>query len=69
LILRQSGCSFLTLLFDLQIQTTGSSAVVYGRSISGVGAEGVLPARSQAVAEEFRDELIQRAKNLKNQGL
>jgi len=35
----------------------------------GGGAEGRLPAVSMAVGEQLRDELIQRARQSKNQGL
>lgn len=48
-------------LSDLQIQTAGVS----GR----IGAEGRLPGLSKEVAEQLRDELIQRARQSKNQGL
>ena len=55
-------------LSDLQIQTAGASAVVYGRRMAGVGAEGRLPALDKNVAEQLREELIRRAKGAK-QGL
>jgi len=35
----------------------------------GGGAEGRLPAVSMEVAEQLRDELIQRTRQYKNQGL
>lgn len=50
-------------LSNLQIQTAGSGA------INGVVAEGVLPCLSQAIAEQLRDELIQRARTVKSQGI
>lgn len=53
-------------LSDLNIQTAGMSATV-GRS--GGGAEGRLPGVSREIAEQLRDELIQRARQAKNQGL
>lgn len=56
-------------LSSLHIQTAGSSAVVAGRSMVGVGAEGQLPGISKEVAEQLRDELINRATKLKNQGV
>jgi len=56
-------------LSDLQIQTAGASAVVSRYGMSGVGAEGRLPGLQKEVAEQLRDELIQRAHNSKNQGL
>ncbi len=56
-------------LSDLKIQTAGSSAVSYGRGrISGMGAEGYLPGLDRQVAEQLREELIKRAKGVK-QGL
>jgi len=56
-------------LSDLNIQTAGASATVSRYRIMGGGAEGRLPAVSMAVAEQLRDELIQRARQSKNQGL
>lgn len=56
-------------LSDLQIQTAGASAVVSRYGMAGVGAEGRLPGLSREVAEQLRDELIQRARQSKNQGL
>lgn len=56
-------------LSDLQIQTAGNSAVITRYGMAGVGAEGRLPALSQEVAEQLRDELIKRAHQPKNQGL
>ena len=53
-------------LSDLNIQTAGMSAIA-GRY--GGGSEGRLPALSREVAEQLRDELIQRARQSKNQGL
>ncbi|MDP2656050.1 MAG: PH domain-containing protein [bacterium] len=49
-------------LSDLNIQTAGSS-------VPGVISEGRLPAVSKEVAERLRDELLQRARQSKNQGL
>jgi len=49
-------------LSDLQIQTAGMSSGV-------VGTEGRLPGLSFEEAERLRDELIQRARRSKNQGL
>jgi len=56
-------------LSDLSIQTAGTSATISRYGMSGISAEGRLPATSMKVAEELRDELIQRARNSKNQGL
>ncbi len=56
-------------LSDLSIQTAGASSVVVGRNVVGVGAEGQLPGLSREIAEQLRDELIQRARQSKNQGL
>ena len=56
-------------LSDLQIQTAGSSAVMSSSSSLGMGAEGRLPAISKEEAERLRDELINRARQSKNQGL
>ena len=53
-------------LSDLNIQTAGMSAPM-GRF--GGAAEGQLPGISRETAEELRDELIQRARQSKNQGL
>jgi len=55
-------------LSDLKIQTAGASAVVYGRRMAGIGAEGCLPGLGIGVAEKLRTELIKRAKGTK-QGL
>lgn len=55
-------------LSDLHIQTAGSSAVVYGRRMAGIGAEGYLPGLSMNIAEQLREELIKKAKGTK-QGL
>ena len=51
------------------IQTAGMSATVGRYGMSGGGSEGRLPALSREVAEQLRDELIQRARQSKNQGL
>lgn len=48
-------------LSNLNIQTAGASGVA--------GAEGRLPGLSREVAEQLRDELIQRARQSNNQGL
>ncbi|TSC68995.1 MAG: putative membrane protein [Parcubacteria group bacterium Gr01-1014_66] len=56
-------------LSDLNIQTAGASAVVGRYGAAGIGAEGRLPGLSREVAEQLRDELIQRARQSKNQGL
>ncbi|MCX6813067.1 MAG: PH domain-containing protein [Candidatus Azambacteria bacterium] len=56
-------------LSDLNIQTAGASAVISRYGAAGTGAEGRLPALSREVAEQLRDELIQRARQSKNQGL
>ena len=56
-------------LSDLNIQTAGASATVSRYGIMGGGAEGRLPAVSMATGEQLRDELIQRARQSKNQGL
>lgn len=55
-------------LSDLHIQTAGMSASVshYGW---GKEAEGRLPGLSREIAEQLRNELIQRARQSKNQGL
>jgi len=56
-------------LSDLNIQTAGMSATVGRYGVSGGGSEGQLPALSREDAERLRDELIQRARQAKNQGL
>ncbi len=56
-------------LSDLNIQTAGASATVSRYGVMGGSAEGRLPAVSMDVAEQLRDELIQRARQSKNQGL
>ena len=56
-------------LSDLNIQTAGASATVSRYGVMGGGAEGRLPAVSMAVGEQLRDELIERARQSKNQGL
>jgi len=53
-------------LSDLHIQTAGMST---GAGAAGAGSEGRLPALSQEVAEQLRDELIQRAQKNKTQGV
>lgn len=55
-------------LSDLHIQTAGASAVVYGRRMAGIGAEGYLPGLSIDVAEQLREELVKKAKGSR-QGL
>ncbi len=56
-------------LSDLSIQTAGASATVSRYGAMGVGAEGRLPGVSREIAEQLRDELIQRARQSKNQGI
>ncbi|MDO8579479.1 MAG: PH domain-containing protein [bacterium] len=56
-------------LSDLNIQTAGASAVVGRNGAIGIGAEGRLVGVSREVAEQLRDELIERAHKSKNQGL
>ena len=56
-------------LSDLNIQTAGMSATIGRYGVSGGGSEGRLPALSREIAEQLRDELIQRARQAKNQGL
>ncbi|MFH0755293.1 MAG: PH domain-containing protein [bacterium] len=56
-------------LSDLNIQTAGMSVTIGRFGVSGGGAEGRLPAVSRETAEQLRDELIQRARQAKNQGL
>jgi uncharacterized membrane protein YdbT with pleckstrin-like domain len=56
-------------LSDLNIQTAGASAVLSRYGAAGIGAEGRLPGLSREVAEQLRDELIQRARQTRNQGL
>jgi len=56
-------------LSDLQIQTAGASAITGRYGIGGTNAEGRLPGLSKEVAEQLRDELIQRAGQPRNQGL
>ena len=50
-------------LSDLHIQTAGMSAVVGRYGARGAGAEGRLPGLSKQVAEQLRDELVQRARS------
>ncbi len=52
-------------LSDLHIQTAGMSSMMG----VGISVEGQLPALSKEDAEQLRDELIQRARQAKNQGL
>lgn len=56
-------------LSDLNIQTAGASVTISRHGMMGGGAEGRLPAVSREVAEQLRDELIQRARQPKSQGL
>lgn len=56
-------------LSDLNIQTAGASAVVGRYGAAGMSAEGRLPGLSKEIAEQLRDELIQRAHQSKTQGL
>lgn len=53
-------------LSDLNIQTAGMSTTV---GSYGGGSEGRLPGLSAEAAEKVRDELVKRARGLKNQGL
>ena len=56
-------------LSDLNIQTAGFSATVGRYGVGGASAEGRLPGTSREVSEQLRDELIQRSRQSKNQGL
>jgi len=56
-------------LSDLDIQTAGTSASMNRYGGMGIGAEGRLPALSREAAEQLRDELIERARHARNQGL
>ncbi|MDO8425229.1 MAG: PH domain-containing protein [bacterium] len=56
-------------LSDLNLQTAGASATVSRFGAAGMRAEGRLPALSRETAEQLRDELVQRARHSKNQGL
>lgn len=56
-------------LSDLQIQTAGLSASVSRYGAVGAGAEGRLPGISKDVAEQLRDELINRSRGVTKQGL
>jgi len=56
-------------LSDLRIQTAGASATVSRYGVMGGGAEGRLPGVSVEIAEQLRDELVQRARGPRNQGL
>lgn len=56
-------------LSDLHIQTAGASATMSRYGFMGGGAEGRLPGVSREVAEQLRDELIERVRSPKNQGL
>jgi len=57
-------------LSSLNIQTAGSSTVVARNGfMSGVVAEGQLPGLSKEIAEQVRDELIERTRKVHNQGL
>lgn len=56
-------------LSDLNVQTAGASAMIGRYGAAGIGAEGRLPGLSREAAEELRDELIERARKSKNQGL
>ena len=57
-------------LSDLNIQTAGSSAVVSRNGYSGgIGAEGRLPGLSKEVAEQLRDELINKTRRPSSQGM
>jgi len=54
-------------LSDLNIQTAGASATISRYGAMGGGAEGRLPGVSKEVAEQLRDELIQRARQPRSQ--
>lgn len=56
-------------LSDLHIQTAGMSAVVSQYATAGMGSEGRLPALPKDVAEQLRDELVDRSRNSRHQGL
>jgi uncharacterized membrane protein YdbT with pleckstrin-like domain len=56
-------------LSDLQVQTAGASASVSRYGAMGLSAEGRLPGLSKEVAEQLRDELVERARHSRNQGL
>ena len=56
-------------LSDLHIQTAGASATVSRYGVMGSGAEGRLPGVSYEDAEKLRDELINRARQPRSQGL
>lgn len=55
-------------LSDIHIQTAGSSAVAYGKRMAGVGAEGYLPGLNKDIAEQLREDLVNKAKSYR-QGL
>jgi hypothetical protein len=64
----------LIVISDLNIQTAGTSAIAPHRGLISAlimvsDAEGRLPGVSKEVAEQLRDELIERARKSKNQGL
>ncbi|OHA18811.1 MAG: hypothetical protein A2664_04885 [Candidatus Taylorbacteria bacterium RIFCSPHIGHO2_01_FULL_46_22b] len=56
-------------LSDINVQTAGASATVSRHGVMGAGAEGRLPAVSKDIAEQLRDELIQRARQSRTQGI
>ncbi len=56
-------------LSDLHIQTAEMSAVVSQYAMSGMGSEGRLSALPKDIAEQLRDELVDRARNSRHQGL
>lgn len=56
-------------LSDLNIQTAGASAIVGRYGSASIGSEGRLPGLSREIAEKLRDELIQRARYSKSQGI
>jgi len=56
-------------LSDLNIQTAGASMSMGNYGMMGGGSEGRLPGLSKEIAEKLRDELIDRARKSKNQGL
>jgi len=55
-------------LSDLNIQTAGASAVSGRYIVRGIGAEGRLPGLSKEIAEQLRDELIQRSRQSRGTG-
>ncbi len=56
-------------LSDLQIQTAGVSASVSRYGAMGIHAEGRLPGLDHQIAEQMRDDLINRARGAHSPGL